>query len=77
VFGVSALEALFVALVALLVFGPARLAGAAREWGTTLGKVRRSLSEAAAELVSEDYPDEWFEDHGHQVGDLFDKGPGD
>ena len=65
------------ALVALLVFGPTRLAGAAREWGTTLGKVKRSLAEGAAGLVSEDHPDEWFEDHGRKKEDPFDYRPGD
>ena len=76
-FGISAPEALFVALVALLVFGPARLAESAREWGEVIGKARGSLSEAVAELTSEDYPDEWFEDHGRRQEDLFGRRPGD
>ncbi len=76
-FGVGAPEALFISLVALLVFGPRRLAEVARGSGSLLGKVRRRLDEAMAELTSEDYPDEWFEGHGRQQENLFDKRPED
>ena len=76
-FGVGAPEALFISLVALLIFGPRRLAEVARVWGSLLGKVRRSLDEAMAELTSEDYPDEWFEGHGRQQENLFDERPED
>jgi Sec-independent protein translocase protein TatA len=77
VFGVGAPEALFVSLVALLVFGPRRLAEVAWGWGSLLGKARRRLDEAMAELTSEDYPDEWFEGHGRQQENLFDERPED
>jgi Sec-independent protein translocase protein TatA len=77
VFGVGAPEALFISLVALLIFGPRRLAEVARGWGSLLGKVRRSLDEAMAELTSEDYSDEWFEGHGRQQDNLFDERPED
>ena len=76
-FGVDAAEALFISLVALLVFGPGRLAEAARETGAMLGKARRKLDEARAELAAADYPDEWFEGHDRQTEDLFHKRPGD
>lgn len=76
-FGVGAPEALFISLVALLIFGPRRLAEVARGWGSLLGKARRSLDEAMAELTSEDYPDEWFEGHGRQQENLFDERPED
>ena len=76
-FGVGAPEALFISLVALLIFGPRRLAEVARGWGSLLGKVRRSLDEAMAELTSEDYPDEWFEGYGRQQENLFDERPED
>ena len=76
-FGVGAPEALFISLVALLVFGSRRLAEVAREWGSLLGKARRRLDEAMAELTSEDYPDEWFEGHGRQQENLFDERPED
>jgi Sec-independent protein translocase protein TatA len=77
VFGVGAPEALFISLVALLVFGPRGLAEVARGWGSLLGKARRRLDEAMAELTSEDYPDEWFEGHGRQQENLFDERPED
>ena len=76
-FGVGAPEALFISLVALLVFGPRGLAEVARGWGSLLGKARRRLDEAMAELTSEDYPDEWFEGHGRQQENLFDERPED
>jgi len=77
VFGIGVPEVLVIALVALLVYGPARLAVAAREWGAALGKIRRSLDDAVADLTSEDHPDEWFEDHGRQEEDLFERSLGD
>jgi Sec-independent protein translocase protein TatA len=77
VFGVGAPEALFISLVALLVFGPRGLAEVARGWGSLLGKARRRLDETMAELTSEDYPDEWFEGHGRQQENLFDERPED
>ena len=52
--GVSAPEALLISLLALLVFGPARLAEAARGAGSLLGKARKDLNEAVAELASEE-----------------------
>lgn len=70
-------EALFIGLVALLVFGPVRLTEAAREWGAMLGRARRKLDEAKTELASADYPDEWFEDRDQQQEDLIDERPED
>jgi Sec-independent protein translocase protein TatA len=75
VFGVSAPEALLTSLVALLDFGSRRLSEAAQEWESLLGNVRRGLDETVAKLTSEDYPDEWFEDHGQQQESLFDGRP--
>ena len=75
-FGVGAPEALFIGLVALLIFGPRRLAEVARGWGSLLGKVRRRLDEAMAELTSEDYPDEWFENRDREQEELSDRRAG-
>lgn len=76
-FGVTTPEVLLIVLVALLVFGPARLTRAAREWGAVLGEARRKLYEAKTELASLDYPDEWFEDRDREQEDLFDRRSGD
>lgn len=69
--GIGGPEILFVGLIALVVFGPGRLAETARWWGSTLGKARRWLEEAGEELASAEYPDEWFEDHDREQEDLF------
>ncbi len=76
-FGVGAPEALFISLVALLVFGPVRLAEAARECGAMLGRTRRKLDQVKKKLASADYPDEWFEDHDQQQENLLDERVGD
>ena len=75
-FGVAAPEALFIVLVALLAFGLGRLAQAAREWGVVLGRARRKLDDAKAELTSLDYPDEWFENRDREQEELFDRRAG-
>lgn len=75
-FGVVAPEALLIGLVALLVFGPARLTGAAREWGSVVGRARRKLDEVRTELASADYPDEWLENRDREREDLFETWPG-
>jgi sec-independent protein translocase protein TatB len=77
VFGVGAPEALLIGLVALLVFGPARLTGVAREWGAVVGRARRELDEVRTELASADYPDEWLENRDREQEDLFETWPGD
>ncbi|WP_166172364.1 Sec-independent protein translocase subunit TatA/TatB [Rubrobacter tropicus] len=76
-FGVGAPEALFIGLIALFVFGPGNLAEATRIAGAMLGKAQRKLDEANAELISADYPDEWFVERGLQTDDLFDERPVD
>ena len=76
-FGVSAPQALLIGFVALLVFGPERLTGAAREWGAVVGRARRKLDEVGAELASADYTDEWFENRDREREDLFETWPGD
>ena len=76
-FGVGAPEALLIGLVALLVFGPERLTGAAREWGAVVGRARRKLDEVGTELASADYPDEWFERHDREREGPFETWPGD
>lgn len=76
-FGVGAPEALLIGLVALLVFGPARLTGAAREWGAAVGRARGKLDEARTELASADYPDEWLENRDREQENLFETWPGD
>lgn len=73
----GATETLFVGLIALLVFGPSSLAQAARNTGVMLGKAQRKLDEARAELISADYPDEWFVERDRQTEDLLDERPGD
>jgi Sec-independent protein translocase protein TatA len=77
VFGVGAPEALLIGLVALLVFGPARLTEAAREWGAVVGRARRKLDGVRTELASADYPDEWLEDPDRERENLFETWPGD
>ena len=52
-FGIGWGEALMVALVALLVLGPARLPEAARTAGQVYGRLHRLLSEARAALRTE------------------------
>ena len=76
-FGVGAPEALLIGLVALLVFGPERLTGAAREWGAIVGRARRELDRVRTELASADYPDEWLEGGDREREDLFETWPRD
>ncbi len=71
--GLGAQEILLISILALLVFGPRKLAETARELGTALGEARARLDEARTELASADYPDEWFEGRGPRTDDLFDE----
>ena len=75
-FGLGATEVMVIGFIALLIFGPGSLAKAARSMGAMLGKAQSKLDEASTELMSADYPDEWFEAHGQQAEDLFDERPG-
>ncbi|MGH8581222.1 MAG: Sec-independent protein translocase protein TatB [Gammaproteobacteria bacterium] len=52
-FDVGFWELLLVGVVALIVFGPERLPAVAREAGLWIGKARRALAEARAEIVEE------------------------
>jgi hypothetical protein len=41
-----------------------------------LGRARRKLDDAKAELTSLDYPDEWFENRDREQEELFDRRAG-
>jgi sec-independent protein translocase protein TatB len=65
VFGVSGLEFVILAVLALVVFGPDRLPGVAQEAGRMIRQLRRMAQEARDEVTGA-FPE--FEDMG--LGDL-------
>lgn len=60
-FGVNTPEVILISLLVLVVFGPARLPGLARELAALERKIRRAAEDLSAAFVQPDnYPDEWF-----------------
>jgi sec-independent protein translocase protein TatB len=55
-FGVGFQEMVIIGLLFLVVFGPDKLTGTARELGRFMIKARRSVEEFKAELESEEDP---------------------
>jgi sec-independent protein translocase protein TatB len=55
-FGVGLQEMMIIGLLFLVVFGPDKLTGTAREVGRFVREARRSVEEFKAELVSEEEP---------------------
>jgi sec-independent protein translocase protein TatB len=55
-FGVGFHEMLIIGLLFLVVFGPDKLTGMARELGRFMREARRSVEEFKAELMSEEHP---------------------
>ena len=55
-FGVGLQEMMIIGLLFLVVFGPDKLTGTARELGRFVREARRSVEEFKAELVSEEEP---------------------
>ena len=49
-FGIGGLELLMLLVVALIIFGPDKLGGAARTMGKTIGEVKRQAQEAQQAL---------------------------
>jgi Tat protein translocase TatB subunit len=53
VFGIGLQEMVIIGLLLLVVFGPKKLPGMARDFGRFLGDARRSVEEFKEDLVSE------------------------
>jgi len=68
-FGIGAQEMVIIGLLLLVVFGPAKLPGMARDFGRFVVETRRSIEEFKTDLVSdeEDGP-EPHEDPGREPG---------
>lgn len=53
-FGIGAQEMVIIGLLLLVVFGPAKLPGMARDFGRFVFEARRSIEEFKTDLVSEE-----------------------